>query len=107
MKNYILCVIATNDPRRMKDISQFIPWGEEIFSAYLSENQPKIHLVTLNILNDHIKWTRRKKSESIHHFLPKNMRVPELGGYFMNLMSILLEYKQNSFFPTTYLFNFF
>ena len=60
MKNYILCVIATNDPHRMKDISQFIPWGEEIFPACLSENQPKIHLVTLNVLNDHIKWTRRK-----------------------------------------------
>ena len=32
----------------------------------------------MNTLGDHIKWTRRKKSESIHHFSTKNMRVPDI-----------------------------
>ena len=32
----------------------------------------------MNTLGDHIKWTRRKKSESIHHFSPKNMRVKDI-----------------------------
>ena len=32
----------------------------------------------INTLCDHIKWTRRKKSESIHHFSSKNMRVKDI-----------------------------
>ena len=32
----------------------------------------------MNTLGDHIKWTRRKKSESIHHFSPKNMMATDI-----------------------------
>ena len=62
-------MILTNDPHSRIDISQFLPWGEKNTSGV--SVRIYFHCIIMNTLGDHIKWTRRKKSESIHHFSPK------------------------------------